>query len=63
MQFSVCSRVCCLSDIRFVPPFAYQHVTSLAKSMRNVRLKTLGFAQWNAPVSLLNVHQHVIVGS
>ena len=32
--FVACSRVRHLSDITFDPPFAFQHVTSLAKSVR-----------------------------
>ena len=31
--FVACSRVHRLSDIMFDPPFVYQHVTSLSKSM------------------------------
>ena len=34
LTFVACSRVRRLSDIMFDPPFAYQRVTSLAKSMR-----------------------------
>ena len=33
LTFVACSRVRCLSDIVFDPPFAYQRVASLAKSM------------------------------
>ena len=34
LTFVACSRVRRLSDIMFDPPFAYQRVTSLSKSMR-----------------------------
>ena len=34
LMFVACSHVRHLSDITFDPPFAYQHVTSLSKSMR-----------------------------
>ena len=34
LTFVACSHVRCLSDIMFDPPFAYQRVASLAKSMQ-----------------------------
>jgi len=47
LTFVACSRVCYLSDTMFDPPFAYQHVTSLAKSVRLTESKIEDSRLWS----------------